>query len=88
MISNDLITKALSITWKTYEEFMEYHMSWPEFWWYRFCCYLLSKEFLEKYPEKYMSRNPYPAMSAIVWQCIYEYQSWNEKPIIDLLSKI
>lgn len=53
----------------------------------KFCYYLLSPEFIEKY--KNIEPYCYPfAVWHYFWQAIYEYQSWNEKPLIELLTKI
>ncbi len=89
MLDANLIERALGLTWKTKDFCMNTHNEY-EFYFDDaiFFKYILSPEFLEKYPEKYMSRNPFPAMAWIVWLCIYEYQAWNETPLVELLNKI
>ncbi len=80
--------------WDSYSFSWEY--SWPnielKFSIEKLCYYLLSPEFIEKYAKiinwEYYFVWQEKRMSATVWQEIYEYQSWNEQPLIDLLSKI
>ncbi len=58
----------------------------------KFCYYLLSPSFIEKYAEiinwEYYFVWQEERMSATIWKAIYEYQTWNEQPLIDLLNKI
>ena len=72
-------------------------MAFPEFWdkfsIEKFCYYLLDKKFLIKY---YQNKKPWytpsiettDLMAGEFWYAIMEYQSWNENPLIELLSKI
>lgn len=96
-MDNKLIESALQLTGKTMEEmeiveatnnwFIRY-FSMP-----KFCYYLLSDEFIDTYTIKTNWLHCYykwiaPETCSKFWQAIYEYQSWNEQPLIDLLSKI
>lgn len=90
MLDNKLIESALQLTGKTMEEmeiveatnnwFVRY-FSMPNF-----CYYLLSPEFIEKYSK--IHNRDFIYTSEDIWFAIYEYQSWNEQLLIDLLSKI
>ena len=59
----------------------------------KFCYFLLSPEFVDKYKKEYefaimddwFDLQYYVKEFSIA---IYEYQSWNEQSLIDLLSKI
>lgn len=59
----------------------------------KFCYYLLDKKFIIKY---YQNKKPWytpsiettDLMAGEFWYAIMEYQSWNEKPLIELLTKI
>ena len=93
ILDNKLIENALALTGKTMED-MEI-VSWviyqKEELTYRFSiekfyAFLLSPEFIEKYCEIDDIR---PSQwIVIIWWAIYKYQSGNEKPLIELLSKI
>ena len=58
----------------------------------KFCYYLLSPEFIEKYWRRYTDYPRYESTDILVseqfWKALYLYQSGNEKPLIELLSKI
>ena len=113
-LPQELISKALALTWRTIEDMEE-----PEFvhrtqwfkelynWrlnWFlsieKFCFYLLSPEFIEKYipiiiEEVYLweynsdfDADPESVSCEYFWTAIYEYQKWNSQPLIDLLEKI
>jgi hypothetical protein len=70
---------------------MDYHNTdiYPEFSIEKFCYYLLSPSFIEKYRTM---KNVYPYIPSVytdqIAMAIYEYQLENEQPLIDLLSKI
>ena len=100
VIPKELIEKALTLTGKSEFEMIEltlWYNDWDKIitkWKFcieKFCYYLLSPEFIEKYdsiiyPE---SSSPVPYLQSLrFWQAIYEYQTWNTQPFIDLLSKI
>lgn len=97
LLSETLIENALKLTGKTIVN-MEEAIHRPNstgkyrFSIEKFCYYLLSPEFIEKYSGiinwEYYFVWQEERMSATVWQAIYEYQSGNEQPLIDLLSKI
>lgn len=99
MINNTLIEKALSITWKSMEDMEVWreriHDNIWKNWVFsieKFCYYLLSPEFLEKYSE-ILDKNwhKWDLKVSSIWygaDAIHEYQSWNEKPLITLLEKI
>ncbi len=99
MIYNTLIENALALTgkklyemnrWYSWEYEVEYKFCIAEF-----CYYLLSPEFIEKYyknmypnEEIYTYSNFFHWLTERFWIAIYEYQSWNEEPLQELLSKI
>lgn len=92
MLENTLIEKALSLTNKTMED-----MNWIEYWFWadiiefsieKFCYYLLSPEFIEKYKAPFYDFDQTRMALERVSFAIYEYQSSNEEPLIALLSKI
>lgn len=98
MINNTLIEKALSITWKSMED-MKYdyiaHCEIPvdnKFSIEKFCYYLLSPEFVEKYSKtinwEFFFDWQEERVARMFWLNIYRFQSWDEEPLIDLLSKI
>lgn len=92
-----LIESALWLTGKTMGDMeeiiatniMDYYNTdiYPEFSIEKFCYYLLSPSFIEKYRTM---TNVYPYIPSVytdqIAMAIYEYQSWNEQPLIDLLS--
>lgn len=87
-LSEKLIENALNLTGKTMEDILNDTQDYHE---QALCYYLLSPEFIEKYdriiyPEN-IDRYPY-LQSLRFWQAITEYQSGNEKPLIELLSEI
>ncbi len=94
MIPQELIEKALALTGKTMEDMKEYIIpKWKpyDYWRYefsypKFCYYLLSEKFIEKYTSPLWTSIPWT--TSLIAKAIYEYQSWNEQPLIDLLSKI
>lgn len=102
MLDNTLIENALALTWlKLYWESI---IQWIDSDWtikynifsiQKFCYYLLSPEFIEKYHKKLYPNEviyTYPWFLhwyvEHFWIAIYEYQSGNEKPLIELLQKI
>lgn len=91
MLDNKLIKNALAICGKPMT-LMEEAIHKPnttgkyKFSIEKFCYYLLSPEFIEKYCEIDDIR---PSQwIVIIWWAIYKYQSGNEEPLIELLSKI
>ena len=99
-----LIESALWLTGKTlfemsrwymWEYEVEFHFCMAEF-----CYYLLSPEFIEKYAQIAIKEfysweynwdydeNPITLSLWLLAESVYYYQSWNEQPLIDLLSKI
>lgn len=109
MIDNTLIEKALSITWKSMEDMEERYVIYAnantevgivkyKFSIEKFCYYLLSPEFIEKYCkihykewETYLDTTREILIPAIVCSfaiAIHIYQKWNEKPLSELLIKI
>ena len=100
MLNNTLIENALNLTGKTMEDMKELIDLWNNDAGYyfsieKFCYYLLSPEFIEKYyknmyPNKeiYTYSNFFHWYTERFWIAIYEYQSWNEEPLQELLSKI
>lgn len=103
MLPNELIEKALKLTGKTVDDMNELKVKTPMrppimkwvFCIEKFCYYLLSTEFIEKYSDIHYWNNPnlkprnrYWSIVAKVGKTIYDYQSWKEQPLIDLLTKI
>ena len=96
-LPQELISKALALTGKTMEDIKEdvYHdFNWDtNFSIEKFCFFLLSPEFIEKYAifhlEMWVSWfSDHEASLFRFSKSIYEYQKWNSQPLIDLLSKI
>lgn len=91
MLDNKLIKNALALTGKTMEDMMEWIHKPNKVWKYifsieKFCYYLLSPEFIEKYCEIDDIR---PSQwIVIIWWAIYKYQSDNEEFLIELLYKL
>ena len=94
MIPQELITKALQLTWKTIED-MEITLWWVNLAWdycyeelsiEKFCYYLLSPEFIEKY--EWVEYTDWLNSVVDFAYAITDYQKWNNKPLIELLSKI
>lgn len=78
-LDTKLIENALALCWKEYSDM------WIE----SYCYFLLSPEFIEKYNIYYPpSINKWNWIAKDFWEAIYEYQSWNEEPLIELLQKI
>ena len=100
-MENFLIESALWLTGKTMGDMeeiiatniMDYHNTdiYPEFSIEKFCYYLLSPEFIEKYCEKVIQKFYSETIEYYIkcfWRWIYMYQSWKENDLINLLSKI
>ena len=97
-MKQELIENALKLTGKTMEDIEEYcvFLDWRwrvcdwefEFSIKNFCYYLHSPEFIEKYGEIDNDWLPQVWYAKSFWTAIYEYQSGNENPLEDLLSKI
>lgn len=96
MIYNTLIENALALTgkklyemnrWYSWEYEVEYKFCIAEF-----CYYLLSPEFIEKYSKtinwEFFFDWQEERVARMFWLNIYRFQSWDEQPLIDLLSKI
>jgi hypothetical protein len=93
------IESALALTGKTMEDIQEMTSQdrYDWMWYYRisiekFFYYLLSPEFIEEYKQSRKSlfwtmQSEYYYCERF-WQAIYEYQSWNSAPIVELLTKI
>lgn len=92
MIDTKLIEKALALTGNTMEYMSEIGIYEDSFSIEKFCYYLLSPEFIEKYEvhvERGVPNKLYRKWIAQkFWQVIYEYQKWDEELLTDLLSKI
>lgn len=91
----ELIEKALKLTWKTMDEMWQIDAclyDWTPISLFsseKFCYYLLSPEFIEKYKTKVPMAMEKPNLVCyIVAEAIYEHQKWNPEPLIQLLSKI
>lgn len=93
-----LIEKAIALTGKPMEE-VEWitGIHWIKqetiFWFSieKFCYYLLSPEFIEKYTLHttiLADKNDAIYFIKEYWKAIYEYQKWNPEPLISLLQKI
>lgn len=80
MLSNELIEKALALTWKVNLDISDAV----------FFMYLFSPEFMDKYEWWYYteSESRWTLFFRKFWIACREYQSWNLKPIISLLEKI
>lgn len=100
MIDNKLIESALWLTWKSMESMTEINVE-LKYWIHninnifsmeKFCYYLLSESFIQKYADRinwdFFFEWQCERVAMNFWKAIYEYQSWNEQPLIDLLSKI
>ena len=104
MLDNKLIISSLELTGKTMDDMnipkylWDCSVNWmwfPEFWdefsIEKFCYYLLSPEFIEKYQENCI--NDFESYTDIVlselfWRALYLYQLWQKHHLIELLSKI
>ena len=107
-IPKELIERALALTGKTMEEMKEFKIpKWEyyDFWIMKFsiekfCYYLISPSFIEKYtdtiairrwydvPDKFLYEHEYDYNAGDFWKSIRKYQSWNPQPLISLLEKI
>ena len=107
MLDNKLIENALALCEYMYDDFMDeiyrwdsYSFSW-EYCWpkieqkfsiEKFCYYLLSPEFIEKYADRinwdFFFEWQYERVAMNFWQAIYEYQDWLETTLIELLYKL
>ena len=106
MLDTKLIENALSLCEYMYDDFTDeiyrwdsYSFSW-EYCWpkieqkfsiEKFCYYLLSPCFIEKYQENCI--NDFESYTDIVlselfWRALYLYQLWQKHHLIELLSKI
>ena len=99
MLDNKLIESALQLTGKTMEDMKVLEVEeWAsdiskEFSIEKFSYYLLDRQFIIKY---YQNQKPWytpsiettDLMAGEFWYAIMEYQSWNEEPLIELLTKI
>lgn len=96
MIPTNLIENALSLTGKKMEDIQDPYIIYDDDYSIeKFCYYLLSPEFIEKYMpllfpfeitwdyEWYLRHT-----AKDFWEAIYEYQSSNHEPLISLLEKI
>ena len=92
-MENFLIESALWLTGKKMEDMEVIVINWPnsayienEFSIEKFCYYLLSPEFIDKYRD--ISKISLWFTITDFWFAIYEYQSGKEQPLINLLSNI
>lgn len=99
MLPQHLIERALELTGKDLSTVQRVHSMTPDWTVYlefsieKFAYYLLSPEFIEKYfwilqSEWFYRMKQRTTIFWLFWEAIYEYQSWNEQPLIDLLEKI
>lgn len=92
MIPQQLIENALALTGDNREDMMEWIPDEISFYKIfsieKFCYYLLSPEFIEKYQNLQIVKWCIHYYVGEFWKAIYEYQSGNEKPLISLLEKI
>lgn len=80
--------------WLCFTEFWDFN--WPDcevrFSDEYFCFYLLSDSFINNYLAKverdYMTHDCESELCMYIWYSIKEYQSWNHKPLQNLLEKI
>lgn len=91
-MKQELIESALKLTWKSIDDMevvLPRTMLPKTFSIEKFCYYLLSPEFIEKYVEKvnFFTYDKYVYLLEMA-EAISEYQSWNEQPLISLLEKI
>ena len=87
MLDNKLIESALQLTGKTMEDVSDEDTS-NRLWFRidRFCYYLISEDFIKSYKE---SPGNYGMNIEIDFlYAIQDYQSWNEQPLIELLSPV
>lgn len=94
-LNKDLIEKALSLTGKIMDDmecpFCEFSHS-KSFSYPIFFSYILSPEFIHEYYWKYgddVEWIAYPEdYYPVFWTAIWKFQSWNPKPLTELLKKI
>ena len=96
-IPDDLIESSLDLCGKTMEDMNKITLHRPliikeSFSIERFCYYLLSLEFIEKYWSEYLDGVDWMAfpenLAHSIGESVYRYQSWDAEPLISLLSKI
>lgn len=85
MLSTTLIERALALTGKTMED-MNINPILCKFSIEKFFYYLISEEFTDKYRAYCDEFNLDPEMDFLY--AIRDYQLWNKKPLIELLSEI
>lgn len=81
MIDKNFIEKSLALCWKEYSDM------WIE----SYCYFLLSPEFIEKYRDviaDFYDFDKTHLSIELFAKAVWYYQKWNEKPLIELLSKI
>jgi len=100
MLDNKLIENALALCEYMYDDFEidEWHYQDGDQFHYKhfsiekFCYYLLSLEFIEKYHKRYTDYPYWDDSEDITysrfWVAIWKYQAGNEKPLTELLQKI
>jgi len=97
MLDNKLIISSLELTGKTMDLVLETKTIDHWSYWHepyevisieRFCYYLLSPEFIEKYDKIEYPRVWSCRTCMYFWLAIYEYQLGNEQFLIELLKKI
>lgn len=96
MLDNTLIEKALALTGKEIEDIQEWKFddNWVEYQEIsieKFCYYLLSPEFIEKYAliaYEWNDDHWKNRVSESVWRAIMQYQLGNVEPLTNLLEKI
>jgi hypothetical protein len=97
MIPQELIDKALALTGKTMEDMNEIDSYDANAYW-EWCPWIFHRFSYPKFYAYLFERevvshiwNDNESMKDVyfrIWNSITEHQSWNEKPMIDLLSKI
>lgn len=90
MLSQELIEKALGLTDKDigYVSFDD-SIHWYKYLEWLFLAYLLTEDFCIKYQRDVTPAHIYMvSFERLIGEAIYEYQKWNESPLIELLSKI
>jgi hypothetical protein len=70
------------------DEILQWYVVQKFFSYPKFYAYLLSPEFIEKYKEPFYDFDQTRAALDRVSYAIYQHQSWNPQPLIDLLTKI
>lgn len=91
-LPQELITKALALTGKTIDAYMDTHDNYHFYFSIeKFCFYLLSPEFIEEFYYKGDMSSEWKCKFLLpqdFWIAINFFQDWNSEPLIDLLSKI